>query len=135
MQIAEPKADWRPGTRYSQDLQFELIIAGGDRIAPIAAPSDTEVENRKIPTKSLAAGYARRGALWASPRSPGRRNAPQDSLGKPKVSLDSGLASFGFLCAYLCDLCVSALNRISQTPANPRARSVSRLPKQPACPP
>jgi hypothetical protein len=29
-----------------EDLQFELIIAGGVRIALIAAPSDTEVENR-----------------------------------------------------------------------------------------
>jgi hypothetical protein len=28
-----------------EDLQFELINAGGVRIALIAAPSDTEVEN------------------------------------------------------------------------------------------
>jgi hypothetical protein len=29
-----------------EDVPFERIIAGGVRIAPIAAPSDTEVENR-----------------------------------------------------------------------------------------
>jgi hypothetical protein len=29
-----------------EDIQFELIIAGGVRIAPVADPSDTEVENR-----------------------------------------------------------------------------------------
>jgi hypothetical protein len=45
--------------RVSGDLQFELIIPGGVRIALIAAPSDTEVENRNegtldVPTISTA---------------------------------------------------------------------------------
>jgi hypothetical protein len=37
-------APLRGGDRR-EDLQFELINAGGVRIALIAAPSDTEVEN------------------------------------------------------------------------------------------
>src|SRR5450759_5058655 len=83
-----------------EDLQFELIIPGGVRIALIAAPSDTEVEN---PTRgrsmcprhkhcsyvfvdsSQITGGRIRTAITRKPRPPQR--FLKDSLGKPKVYL------------------------------------------------
>src|ERR1035437_9408618 len=77
-----------------------------------------------VDSNQITGGRKTHGDKSAKPRPPQR--TLNDPFGKPKVYL--AMSS-------LRDLCVSALNRISQTPANPRARSVSRLPKQPTCPP
>src|ERR1035438_7740969 len=70
-----------------EDVPFERIAPGGVRIAPIADPSDSEVENRNewtldaplkpcsyvfVDSNQIIGGRIR---TAISPRSPGRRNA------------------------------------------------------------